>query len=166
MPLPSTMTPIATQTLTSAAGTVTFSSISGAYRDLVLVIDGSLSTSDWTLGLQCNSDTSALYSATYITGNGTAASSGRASAETMALVGSMTNSQSNSIIQIQNYSNTTTFKTFLGRGNATANRVRAYVGLYRSTSAITALTLKLYGGGGGDTFSTGTVMSLYGIAAA
>ena len=162
----STYSPLATTTLGSAATSITFSSISGSYTDLVLIISGSLSSSDYSLGLQCNSDTSALYSATYITGNGTAASSGSALSENMALVGSMTNAQSNSIIQIQHYSNTTTFKTFLGRGNATANRVRAYVGLYRSTSAITALTLKLYGGGGGDTFSTGTVVTLYGIAAA
>ena len=161
-----TYEPIATTTLGSAATSITFSSISGSYTDIVLVIDGTLSTSDWTLGLQCNSDTSALYSATYVTGNGTAASSNRASAETMALVGLMTNSQSNSIINIQNYSNTTTYKTLIGRWNSASGGTYpgtgAAVGLWRSTSAITSVVVKT----GSGNFNSNSTFTLYGIKAA
>ena len=67
------------------------------------------------------------------------------------------------IINIQNYSNTTTYKTILGRANNAVTGVTETVGLWRSTSAITSMTLlQSYGS---DLFKTGSTFTLYGIKA-
>ena len=70
--------------------------------------------------------------------------------------------QNNAIVQFQNYSNTTTYKTVLSRGNNASNLVEAFVGLWRSTSAITAIDIKTQSGN----FSIGSTFTLYGIKAA
>jgi hypothetical protein len=66
------------------------------------------------------------------------------------------------IMQLQNYSNATTFKTILVRNSPAANAVSALVNLYRSTSAITSI--KFYTTSGN--LNTGSTFTLYGIAAA
>ena len=67
------------------------------------------------------------------------------------------------IVQIQNYANTTTYKTLLGRGNRAGGEVQANVGLWRKTpEAINSITIKI----GSGNFNSGTIFSLYGIAAA
>ena len=58
----STYTPLATSTLGSAAASVTFSSISGSYTDLVLVISCAQSAAGGGLRFQFNSDTGGNYS--------------------------------------------------------------------------------------------------------
>ena len=63
-----------------------------------------------------------------------------------------------------NYANTTTYKTVLSRdalNNASDGAVEAFVGLWRSTSAINTIQIKPDSGN----FNTGT-FSLYGILAA
>jgi hypothetical protein len=73
-----TYEPIATTTLGSAAASVTFSTISGAYTDLVLVmsIRGS-SDIESDIGMQLNSDTGSNYSMQRIYGQGASAGSDR-----------------------------------------------------------------------------------------
>jgi hypothetical protein len=165
MPAGNTYTPIATQTLGSAAASVTFSSISGAYTDLVLVLNGKYaSTSDSSPSLQFNGDTSTNYSETGLNGDGSTASSFRESNISSMTAGSMSADQSTSIFNIMNYSNTTTYKTVISRGNNTTYRVRAYVGLWRSTSAINSITV--LANASGINFATGSTFSLYGIASA
>jgi len=170
----STYTPLATTTLGSTAADVTFSSISGSYTDLVLVVNA---RSNWTtdeyegLGVQFNSDTGSNYSYTVLAGNGSAASSFRGSSQSK-IEGrlnpsySSNTSPSANILQIQNYSNTTTYKTMLMRTNSSVEyyKVTAIVGLWRSTSAITAI--KLFPTESGAQFVTGSTFTLYGIAAA
>jgi hypothetical protein len=68
MPTP-TYTPIATTTLGTAAASVTFSSISGSYTDLVLIIAGVQSVADVPY-IQFNSDTATNYSRTQLSGDG------------------------------------------------------------------------------------------------
>jgi hypothetical protein len=58
-----------------------------------------------------------------------------------------------------NYSNTTTYKTIIARGSGASNEVKAQVNLWRSTSAITSITV--YAGGGN--FNSGASFTLYGI---
>jgi hypothetical protein len=164
MPAGSTYTPIATTTLGSAAASYTFSSIPSTYTDLILITSGNIATaSDRGLQFQVNGDTSGNYSLTYLDGNGSAASSGRGSNE---LNGSVGLSSSASIVanvaHFMNYSNTTTYKTVLSRGNNAGARVRAAVNLWRSTSAINSITIF-------DTaynLSAGFTATLYGIASA
>ena len=116
----STYTPIATTTLGSAQSSVTFSTISGSYTDLVLI--GSYGTANGNCPLmQFNSDTGSNYSITELVGNGSSASSSRRSNGTSIdiakTVGGNGNLEQNFVISIQNYSNSTTYKTALVRQN-------------------------------------------------
>jgi len=168
MPLPSTLTPIATQTLTAAAASITFSSIPQTYTDLVLVVDYSLNVANSSLFVRLNGDTGSNYSHTRISGTGSAASSGRESNSTQGRISADTTAQSASTRQIitlnfMNYSNTTTNKTFLSRYNSTGG-TEAYVDLYRSTSAVTSIQVK--GFDATAIIESGATFTLYGIKAA
>jgi hypothetical protein len=165
-----TYEPIATTTLTSDQPSITFSSIPGTYTDLVIVFNGnSTNAGSSTNGMRCrlNADTSALYSGTNIAGNGTTASSGRYSASTFFEGGEISQASGTptlNIMQFMNYSNTTTFKSFLIRSNVAGSIVQAQVGLYRSTSAIT--TIELSRDFGTNNLASGCTATLYGIKAA
>jgi hypothetical protein len=154
-----TYTPIATTTVASATSSVTFSSISSAYTDLVIVFSGS-STGLAGINIQFNGDTTSLYSRTYLDGNGSAASSSRETAQAAITAGLTSTGQSDSTIHIMNYANTTTYKSVLARANTSASLVRAVVGLWRSTAAINSITLSY------PTFNVGTTFTIYGILAA
>jgi hypothetical protein len=163
----STYTPIATTTLGATAASVTFSTISGAYTDLVLVLAGGTdAASGW--GLRFNSDTGSNYSRTYLTGTGSAAGNGTDTNQTTAdiayngILGNNTNY--NSIVNIMNYSNTTTYKTAISRSNNAATGVDASTSLWRSTSAITTIEIRTTTAG--KIFNVGSIFTLYGIAAA
>ena len=81
--MPTTYEPIATTTLGSAQTSVTFSSISGAYTDLVLVINaGNSGGTGYGIALQCNNDTGSNYSFTQLYGTGSAATSTRSTSTT------------------------------------------------------------------------------------
>jgi hypothetical protein len=161
----STYTPIATTTLGSAAASYTFSSIPSTYTDLVLVVNGILvSGGGASISLQFNADTASNYSNLYMYGDGTNATSGKnTGANKMSLGWISGAAQGNSIINIQNYSNTTNYKTGIGRGNTANDIVIARVGLWRNTSAISSI---LVGNDVSINFATGTTFTLYGIAAA
>jgi hypothetical protein len=155
----STYEPIATTTLGSGSSSVlVMSSIPSTYTDLVLIINGT-SGSVQNIHWQANGDTASNYSYTRIYGDGTSATSDRAS--TYAGFAIFGTDQSTAILNIQNYSNTTTYKTGLSRGN-TGGYVSAYVSLWRSTAAINSLTIK----SASTAFATGSTFTLYGIKAA
>lgn len=164
MPAGSTYTPIATTTLGSSASSYTFSSIPSTYTDLVLIANAKNSTYTASSGeLRFNSDTGTNYSSTAVSGSGSAAASYRATnATSVQCFRTDINDNGTSIVHIQNYANTTTYKTVVSRGN-TATVVVAFGGLWRNTSAITSITVKPEDG---TTFSTGSVFTLYGITAA
>lgn len=164
----STYTPIATTTLGSNQASYTFNSIPNTYTDLILVVNGQVS-SNVSLACQINGDTASNYNVTEFFGDGTTASAFRQSNNaqiTVASIGAQINSGSQwvSIIQFVNYSNTTSHKTVLGRTSATATGVNGIAGLYRSNSAISSLKFMGYAGSSG--FTTGTTFTLYGITAA
>lgn len=163
MPAGSTYTPIATTTLGSAAANVTFNSFSG-YTDLVLVFNGRCtSTGGWNLFFQFNSDTGTNYSATSLYGTGSSAVSGRGSNNSQLGGWFVDGTNVGTVIaQIMNYSNTSTYKTVIGRGNNTGVGVDARVGLWRNTAAITSMLIY---SNGGD-WLTGSTFTLYGIASA
>ena len=162
-----TYEPIATTTLSTATATVTFSSISGSYTDLVLVISPK-NTAGSLVRLQFNSDTGNNYSRTVLQGNGTSATSVRSSSQGHIAIGedaapSTTLGNTAFIVQVMNYSNATTYKTILSRENNAGVAVSATVGLWRNTSAITTIDVKQ---GGAAQFDTGSTFSLYGIKSA
>jgi len=165
--MPATYDKIATTTLGSAAADVTFSSISGAYTDLVVVMNIFTSADGSTPQFQFNTDTGSNYSTTFLEGSGSTATSSRQSSQTdiqfsFNVGGNSTNPQP-IIANINNYSNTTTYKTVIGRYNSASGGtypgVGAIVGLWRSTSAITAI--KIFPGSGN--FNSGSTFTLYGI---
>jgi len=156
-----TYTALATTTLGSAVASYTFSSISGSYTDLIVVISGKL-TVDNAIAYQFNGDTGTNYSRTRVYGTGSAAASTRSSGDADGYFATGDGSvQSVWTGNIQNYSNTTTYKTSLWRG--AQDMPSATVSLWRSTAAITSI--KLYPTGG-TTWVAGTTFTLYGIAAA
>lgn len=163
--MPSTYTPIATTTLGSAASSVTFSSISGAYTDLIIVTNTQRETTgSGPVGFSArfNGDTGTNYSNTALLGDGSSASSSRDTNQTGVFVLLAPDSQwGNSIIQINNYSNTTTNKTTLTRINATTNYAGAFVGLWRSTAAINSITFY-----GSVNIKAGSTFTLYGVKSA
>lgn len=156
----STYTPIATTTASGSTNSITFSSISSSYTDLIIVVGGQ-QASPASAYVRFNSDTGTNYSFTRLSGNGSTAASERNTNMTSATCGVLYAEQYTWIIQIMNYSNTTTYKTLLSRSNSANNVVTAYASLWRSTSAINSVTVLA------DTnFNSGTVLSLYGILAA
>jgi hypothetical protein len=166
----STYTPIATTTLGTAAASVTFSSISGSYTDLVVISDCSVGSGTLYFGYQVGNgsvDTGANYSYTYLLGSGSAASSGLVSSSTILepFTNTGANNRLNVITSFENYSNTTTYKTSLTRSNSPSDTraVTASVGLWRSTSAIN--TIKIFSIAANN-FNVGSTFTLYGIAAA
>lgn len=163
----STYTPLATQTLGSAAASVTFSSISGAYTDLVLVSVAGTTTGAPNTFLQFNGDTATNYSIRAVIGNGSTASSGAVNNSSQFYIDynampDQTLGTTVNICNIMNYSNATTYKTILVRANAAARGSEAIVGLWRSATAITSLVVKP----ASSTFLAGSTFTLYGIVAA
>jgi hypothetical protein len=177
--MPATYEPIATQTLGSAAASVTFSSIPATYTDLVLVANwwdtetGNDSRCLVQVG-NASVDTGSNYSSTAVLGNSAGATSVRNTNRQQFdnYAGGANNaatSRALSIYQFLNYSNTTTFKTVLYRQNSleTAvvdNGTAAVVGLWRSTVAIN--TIKILPRTGTTNIRTGASFTLYGIKAA
>ena len=162
---------IATTTLGSASATVTFSSISSSYTDLRVVANVvPVNNGAAYLGVRVGNgslDTGSNYSFTQLYGTGSAAGSVRETNVTLwEFEGSQFQSSSpfTFLVDVQNYSNTTTNKTVLARSSRADTIVRQSVGLWRSTSAIN--TLSLYVTTSNASFGIGSTFSLSGIAAA
>ena len=163
---------IATTTLASAANTYTFTSIPATYTDLVCVVNGSMSSADYVQFQLGNGsiDTGTNYSNTALVGTGSTAYSSRGTTrDSIFSPEPFTTSQCNWVIQFNNYSNTTIYKSSLFRSNvpvtgggATFN-VNAATGLWRSTSAIERIKFSSYYG---FNYTAGTTFTLYGIKAA
>ena len=161
-----TYTPLYTTTLGSTSSGVVISSFPSTYTDLILVVNGKAdSGSTGSIGLQYNSDTGSHYSYTRILGDGTNASSARGSNTSATYIGDTGTDPAVFIVSIQNYSNTTTYKTHLSRSNS-QYYVSSYVGLWRgstgsSTDAITSIKVLPPSGAN---WAIGSTFSLYGVA--
>jgi len=149
---------IESQTLGSATATVTFSSIPATFTDLILIIKATTISANYNLRL--NGDTGANYSYTVIAGNGSSATSSRSSSNTVIGLTYTGSGAPMTKLQIQDYANTTTYKTVLNRQDDAANATVASVGLWRSTAAINSITVVSPG-----TTPSGTTFKLYGIQA-
>jgi hypothetical protein len=164
-----TYEPIATTTLSSASSTVTFTSISNSYTDLVLVAQ--LTTAAATnMRIRFNGNSTSNYGSTHMGGNGGAPTTGVETTNTAGLLeynGGYPNGGSSSVstyvIHLNNYSNTTTWKTYLSRASNTGTGTEITAGVWRQTSAINEVQIRTSSGGN---ISVGSVFTLYGIAAA
>ena len=171
MPTP-TYTPIANVTLASNATSVTFSSITGSYRDIIAVANLG-GTGVNSMYCQINGDTSfANYPSVHMKGDGSSTSS--ASYTTLygaaigAFSGTPTTVTGNMVVQFMDYSATDKHKTILSRWNTASVSTEAFATRWASTSAITSI--KFYVGVGNSSTPTydilaGSTFSLFGVAA-
>ena len=164
-----TYDPIATTTISgSSTNTYTFSSIPSTYTDLVLAFANFQGTTNYSFALRFNGDSGSNYSYTVLEGNGTSASSGTSTSTTGYYNGAVIgfpDSKSSGMFSIMNYSNSTTYKTILGRYNYRGTGLSGMgisVGTWRNTSAINSVTFFLASGN----FTAGSSATLYGIKAA
>ena len=154
---------IATQTLSSAASTITFSSIAATYTDLRLVLTCT-TTAGADAYFRFNGDSATNYSYTYISGNGTTATSSYSTSSSTPFIdvnGISTTIPSLFTFDIFSYAGST-YKTSLITGQEDRNgsgAVSRTVSLWRSTAAITSVALTA----NGTTFAIGTTATLYGI---
>jgi hypothetical protein len=155
-----TYTPLATITLTSAVSSVTFSSIPSTYRDLILVINGTISANSY-IGVQFNNDTANNYSGVRMYGDGSNPYSSTLTSN-YAWFNDFFTSQSLTIAQIMDYSATDKHKTVLVRQGSASVVAGAVASRWANTAAIN--TMKLIGEAG-RTFSIGTTINLFGVIA-
>ena len=175
--MPATNEPIATNTLGSAASTISFTSIPSTYTDLVIVVSarGTLSNHLYARWGNGSYDSATNYSNTGLWARSTTNDYGSARntnfsfARLSPFTYSVPNAASTfgtTIVHLQNYSNTTTFKTAITRCAAIGANDYAgpevAVNLWRSTSAINQIQFSLPSAN----FETGTTITLYGIKAA
>ena len=80
MPASNTYEPIATVILTNATNSVGFGSIPQTYTDLILIISAASTVAQDPI-IRLNSDSGTNYSYTTLTGNGSSASSARATSQ-------------------------------------------------------------------------------------
>lgn len=160
-------------TTASSASTITFSTISGSYSSLKIIIigrDKSSSVADSNVRMKLNSDSTAsnYTNSQYLAGVGSTAAAGTVAPSTDgAVVANIPGSSGNAAavgmaeIWVHGYTGTTFDKVI--RGNAagwhTALFAADYVFTWKSTSAITDIVLKA----GTTAFVDGTVATLYGI---
>jgi hypothetical protein len=162
-----TYTPIATYTIPSTTGNYTFNSIPQTYTDLILISSAIASSGIPDVTMQFNGNsTGNYYSNTFLSGTGSSALSAKGTNQNLLYIdsyGGLNTSNFNiAEVHIMNYSNSTTYKTTLTRASNGALGVDAIVGLWRSTAAITSITLAL----SSSNFAAGTIFTLYGITAA
>ena len=166
-----TYTALATQTLGTAASSVTFSSIPQGYTDLRMVISAkSTHTATTQVKLNFNSDTSSNYSWTRLFGDGSSPGSDRTSATTYYELGYISGTDGSGgfdilTCDVMNYSNATTYKTSLTKWqdmNASSKYLMTVVSLWKKTpEAINTIALTTSNGN----FATGSTFTIYGIAA-
>lgn len=164
MPAGATYEPIETLTLSSAAPSVTFSTIAATYTDLVFVCNMDSSTSSYST-LTFNGVTGTSYSrtrslATAIGNLYTDRSSNNTGILNVSYITAGT--PIFTVFDIMNYANTSIFKTVFARDAALPDYGGSHVGLFRSTNAITSITLTKASGN----YASGSTFTLYGIKAA
>jgi hypothetical protein len=173
--IPTSFESIATATGTGSSGTITFSSIPATYQHLQLRIlaRGSAASAGADLWFRLNSDTATNYAQHTLMGDGSAASAaGIANSTSMyanvagssiPAASATASAMGTIIVDIHDYVSTTknkTLRTFGGFDvNGTGGRIYLSSGLWRSTTAVNAITVNLDSGN----FTTSSVVSLYGI---
>ena len=169
--MPTTYEPIASQTLSSAAGIVTFSSIPQTYTDLVFIVNAKSTFAAYDISAIRINGIGSGYSKTYIESNGSGVSAGRGSAEISLragyLPGTNYTERSSDMYYFQNYTNTTDYKSVICRCNAVNTsvnfNVQTQISMVTTTNAITQITLQT---ANGSSLLAGSTFALYGIKAA
>lgn len=157
---------IATVTLASGAGSLTFSSIPQTYTDLLLVLSARTGEGGAYFSYMSFRPNSAItgMSGRRLAGNGSAASAGVNSYMEFGVNGNATpaNTFSNTSFYITNYAGSTSKPVSIDmtlENNVTEAYIRIIAGQYPSSSAITSIELNAEG----QSLVAGTTASLYGF---
>lgn len=160
--MPTALVPLANLTLSSNPTTVTFSAISQAYRDLVLICDTRNNDSrGGTMWFNINNNSDMTYNAGFY---GTASSMGVVwqGASRIQNGQNVTSStgRTQTILNALDYSTTNKKKSFIMK-NSTADTFSAYtVSTHTGTAAISTLSISIEWG-----FAIGSTFALYGVVA-
>jgi hypothetical protein len=158
-----TYDPLATITLGSAATSINFTSIPNTYTDLRVVLTLK-SASGVNVHLRFNSDSGSNYSRTYLYGRGSSAASARGTSQVFSIISDDGVGTTPHLYTLDVFSYAgSTFKTWLSTASEDNNgsgSVANYVGLWRSTSAITEINFIT---NSANTFDAGCTATLYGI---
>lgn len=167
--IPTSFESIASANGTGSSGTITFSSIPSTYKHLQIRFNIFSSAENNAMNLRINGDTDTNYSFHQMYGDGTSTGSvGSANRDSIRIadygVVSQFGNPTVGIIDIHDYASTTKNKVvrvFTGtdKNNAYAQGVELDSGLWRSTSAITSVTITV----SSSNFTTSSRVSLYGI---
>lgn len=147
-------------TLTTASASVTFSSIPGGYKDLVLVVNAKGDTSNSALEPYFNGDTGANYPVVLMYSDGSASSFGQTFTKARMGVSSATTTEASmGILQVMDFSATDKHKSFLARSTERGtSAVTAVAGRWANTAAITSIDLSPTNG-----FAAGSTFRLLGV---
>ncbi len=164
--MPATYEPIATTTLSSAASSITFSSIPSTYTDLRGVLNSTgFATADRPL-IRFNGSSSG-YSGTNLYGDGATAGSVAYTSGTGINIRDNITASKNFMLTIDIFSYAgSTYKTTLTNKSADENgagSVANAVHLWQTTSAINEVSIRSTLG---NNYNAGTTATLYGIKAA
>ncbi len=157
--------PLANITLGSAANTVTFSSISGAYKDLRIVFNGGAATASNPFAFRINSDTGSNYAWVVAHGSGSGYASQSNGGDTYGRGENNYLDTNQCIVTMDflDYSATTKHKSVLVRASYQALGVTMTANRWANTSAITTVTLSQYNNAAN--FAAGSTFALYGVKA-
>jgi hypothetical protein len=162
--MPITYEPISTTTLSSAASSITFSSIPATYTDLRLVLVLKSAATQYAQ-FRVNGDTGSNYSYTWMDGSGSGSpAAGNGNNDSLIYLSQRTITSGQVAfftLDIFSYAGSTN-KTILITNNQDENGsgyVGIQVGLWRSTSAINTINLI----SGVSIYDAGTTATLYGI---
>ena len=166
-------TKIAESILSGTAASVTFSSIPGTYRSLLLhvVARGDNATTFISNRLRFNSDSTAIYDSQQVLGNGATPLAGETINGTSIEIGEIAAASATagacgiSMVSIPFYTGTTFWKTLVsnhglstGTGTGTLH-TKQWSGRWRNTAAISSITLLPSAGN----FIAGSSFALYGL---
>ena len=161
MPTP-TYTPMQTITVGSSVTSVSFGSIGSAYRDLVLVFSGDGTSGGADIAIRLNSDSGNNYNRIFMIGNGSTTASGTSSnVSRMDAMSAANGRQLTLTAQIMDSSASDKHKTVLTRDNDSGFQVGARAFRWANTAAVTSVQVLVSAGA----FTSGTTISLYGVAA-
>lgn len=158
MPTP-TYELIESVTLTSAVSSVTLSAIPQSFRDLVLVVNGTVGAAA-LVQLTFNSDTGANYSYVRAIGYSSGAVSDTGTSTSTYLATVIGTAQSVATLSLMDYSATDKHKTVLARSMSGVVEVWMGAARWANTAAITNIRVGL----NTSSYQTGTTFKIFGIA--
>jgi len=159
--MPSAIIPIATYTTVGAVNTVVFSSIPGTYRDLMVVVRGSMTTANSSIAIRSGSMNFWRQGVVAMFGGSTPSGVTNVNQQLYSQT-SVSPAEFALEAHLYDYAQTNKFKavTMQDMGGTTYSAITT--GWGSDTAAITAVTLQTYGG---STIAAGTNFSLYGVTA-